>query len=156
MFLGVVNLAAAAVAAGAIGLASPDVHAGSDGSDCPPGYYQAASGDCVPDPKKGAADRPPTAICKDGDYLYRELPHSRGTCHGHDGVAQVLAPQRFRGVKGVMKAFIVKQKQVPPLVSKQLAWKGVVRRAELPLDGGGTMVGDKVTITLALEALKQA
>ncbi|MBO0863921.1 MAG: YceI family protein [Mycobacterium sp.] len=26
---------------------------------------------------------------------------------------------------------------------------------ELPLDGGGTMVGDKVTITLALEALKQ-
>ena len=28
--------------------------------------------------------------------------------------------------------------------------------AELPLDGGGTMVGDKVTITLALEALKQA
>jgi polyisoprenoid-binding protein YceI len=28
--------------------------------------------------------------------------------------------------------------------------------AELPLDGGGTMVGDKVTITLAIEALKQA
>jgi polyisoprenoid-binding protein YceI len=28
--------------------------------------------------------------------------------------------------------------------------------AELPLDGGGTMVGDKVTLTLALEALKQA
>jgi polyisoprenoid-binding protein YceI len=28
--------------------------------------------------------------------------------------------------------------------------------AELPLEGGGTMVGDKVTITLALEALKQA
>jgi len=28
--------------------------------------------------------------------------------------------------------------------------------AELPLDSGGTMVGDKVTITLALEALKQA
>jgi polyisoprenoid-binding protein YceI len=28
--------------------------------------------------------------------------------------------------------------------------------AELPLDGGGTIVGDKVTITLALEALKQA
>ena len=28
--------------------------------------------------------------------------------------------------------------------------------AELPLDGGGTMVGDKVTISLALEALKQA
>ncbi|MBO0881105.1 MAG: YceI family protein [Mycobacterium sp.] len=27
--------------------------------------------------------------------------------------------------------------------------------AELPLDGGGTMLGDKVTITLALEALKQ-
>jgi polyisoprenoid-binding protein YceI len=27
---------------------------------------------------------------------------------------------------------------------------------ELPLDSGGTMVGDKVTITLALEALKQA
>jgi polyisoprenoid-binding protein YceI len=27
---------------------------------------------------------------------------------------------------------------------------------ELPLDGGGTMVGDKVTNTLALEALKQA
>jgi polyisoprenoid-binding protein YceI len=27
---------------------------------------------------------------------------------------------------------------------------------ELPLDGGGTIVGDKVTITLALEALKQA
>lgn len=27
---------------------------------------------------------------------------------------------------------------------------------ELPLDGGGTMVGDKVTISLALEALKQA
>lgn len=27
---------------------------------------------------------------------------------------------------------------------------------ELPLDGGGSMVGDKVTITLALEALKQA
>jgi polyisoprenoid-binding protein YceI len=27
---------------------------------------------------------------------------------------------------------------------------------ELPLDGGGTMVGDKVTITLAIEALKQA
>jgi hypothetical protein len=26
----------------------------------------------------------------------------------------------------------------------------------LPLDGGGTMVGDKVTITLAIEALKQA
>ena len=28
--------------------------------------------------------------------------------------------------------------------------------AELPLDGGGTMLGDKVTITLAIEALKQA
>ena len=28
--------------------------------------------------------------------------------------------------------------------------------AELPLDGGGTVVGDKVTITLAIEALKQA
>ena len=28
--------------------------------------------------------------------------------------------------------------------------------AELPLDGGGTMVGDKVMITLALEALEQA
>ncbi|HYB37572.1 MAG TPA: YceI family protein [Mycobacterium sp.] len=28
--------------------------------------------------------------------------------------------------------------------------------AEMPLEGGGTMVGDKVTITLALEALKQA
>jgi polyisoprenoid-binding protein YceI len=28
--------------------------------------------------------------------------------------------------------------------------------AELPLEGGGTMVGDKVTITLAIEALKQA
>ncbi len=28
--------------------------------------------------------------------------------------------------------------------------------AELPLDSGGTMVGDKVTITLALEALRQA
>jgi polyisoprenoid-binding protein YceI len=28
--------------------------------------------------------------------------------------------------------------------------------AEMPLDSGGTMVGDKVTITLALEALKQA
>jgi polyisoprenoid-binding protein YceI len=27
---------------------------------------------------------------------------------------------------------------------------------ELPLDGGGTIIGDKVTITLALEALKQA
>ena len=27
---------------------------------------------------------------------------------------------------------------------------------ELPLDGGGTMLGDKVTITLAIEALKQA
>ena len=27
---------------------------------------------------------------------------------------------------------------------------------ELPLDGGGTMLGDKVAITLALEALKQA
>jgi polyisoprenoid-binding protein YceI len=27
---------------------------------------------------------------------------------------------------------------------------------ELPLDGGGTIVGDKVTITLALEAVKQA
>jgi polyisoprenoid-binding protein YceI len=27
---------------------------------------------------------------------------------------------------------------------------------ELPLDGGGTIVGDKITITLALEALKQA
>jgi polyisoprenoid-binding protein YceI len=27
---------------------------------------------------------------------------------------------------------------------------------ELPLDGGGAMVGDKVTITLAIEALKQA
>jgi polyisoprenoid-binding protein YceI len=27
---------------------------------------------------------------------------------------------------------------------------------ELPLDGGGTMVGDKVRITLAIEALKQA
>jgi polyisoprenoid-binding protein YceI len=27
---------------------------------------------------------------------------------------------------------------------------------ELPLDGGGVMVGDKVTITLAIEALKQA
>ncbi len=27
---------------------------------------------------------------------------------------------------------------------------------ELPLDGGGTMVGDKVTLTLAIEALKQA
>ena len=28
--------------------------------------------------------------------------------------------------------------------------------AEMPLDGGGTMVGDKITITLAIEALKQA
>jgi hypothetical protein len=28
--------------------------------------------------------------------------------------------------------------------------------AELPLDGSGTIVGDKVTITLALEPLKQA
>ena len=28
--------------------------------------------------------------------------------------------------------------------------------AELPLDGGGTMVGDKATITPALEAFKQA
>ena len=27
---------------------------------------------------------------------------------------------------------------------------------ELPLDGGGTMLGDKITITLAIEALKQA
>jgi polyisoprenoid-binding protein YceI len=27
---------------------------------------------------------------------------------------------------------------------------------EFPLDGGGTMVGDKVTVTLAIEALKQA
>ena len=27
---------------------------------------------------------------------------------------------------------------------------------EMPLDGGGVMVGDKVTITLAIEALKQA
>ncbi len=27
---------------------------------------------------------------------------------------------------------------------------------EMPLDGGGSMVGDKVTITLAIEALKQA
>jgi polyisoprenoid-binding protein YceI len=27
---------------------------------------------------------------------------------------------------------------------------------ELPLDGGGTMLGDKIAITLALEALKQA
>jgi polyisoprenoid-binding protein YceI len=28
--------------------------------------------------------------------------------------------------------------------------------AELPLDGGGTIVGDKVTVTLALEALKKS
>jgi polyisoprenoid-binding protein YceI len=27
---------------------------------------------------------------------------------------------------------------------------------ELPLEGGGTSVGDKVTLTLAIEALKQA
>jgi len=27
---------------------------------------------------------------------------------------------------------------------------------EMPLDGGGTMIGDKVTMTLAIEALKQA
>jgi len=26
----------------------------------------------------------------------------------------------------------------------------------LPLDGGGTMLGDKITVTLAIEALKQA
>jgi hypothetical protein len=66
--------------------------AGSDGSECPPGDYQASSGDCVPDPKKGPTDRPPTAICQDGDYSYSEHPHSGGTCHGHGGVAKVLAP----------------------------------------------------------------
>jgi hypothetical protein len=84
-------IAASGIAAAFIGLASP-AHAGSDGSDCPPGDYQAASGDCVPDPKKGPADRPPTAICQDGDYSYSEHPYSGGTCHGHGGVAQVLAP----------------------------------------------------------------
>jgi hypothetical protein len=66
--------------------------AGSDGSECPPGDYQASSGDCVPDPKKGHADRSPTAICQDGDYSYSEHPNSGGTCHGHGGVAKVLAP----------------------------------------------------------------
>jgi len=62
-----------AVAFAAIVVASP-AHAGPDGSDCPWGFYRAASGDCVPDPKKGTADRPPTAICRDGDYSYSEHP----------------------------------------------------------------------------------
>jgi hypothetical protein len=88
MFVRVATLIAAPVGAAAIGVASP-AHAGTD---CPPGYYQAASGDCVPDPKKGPADRPPTAICRDGDYSYSEHPHSGGTCHGHGGVAKVLVP----------------------------------------------------------------
>jgi Protein of unknown function (DUF3761) len=88
MSVRIATLIAAVVGAAAIGLASP-AHARSD---CPPGYYPAASGDCVPDPKKGPADRPPTAICRDGDYSYSEHPHSGGTCHGHGGVAQVLAP----------------------------------------------------------------
>jgi hypothetical protein len=77
MFVRVATLIAAAVGAAAIGVASP-AHGGSDGSDCPPGEYQAASGDCVPDPKKGPADRPPTAICQDGDYSYSEHPHLAG------------------------------------------------------------------------------
>jgi hypothetical protein len=87
MFLRVATPMTAAVAA-AIGVATP-AHAGLD---CPWGYYQSASGDYVPDPKKGASDRSPTAICQDGDYSYSEHPHSGGTCHGHGGVAQVLAP----------------------------------------------------------------
>jgi Protein of unknown function (DUF3761) len=88
MFVRVVSVIAVAGASVAIGAASP-AHARPD---CPPGDYQAASGDCVPDPKKGTADRPPTAICRDGDYSYSEHPYSGGTCHGHGGVAQVLAP----------------------------------------------------------------
>jgi hypothetical protein len=91
MFIRVATVIAAAVGSAAVGVASPS-HAESNGSDCPWGYYQAASGDCVPDPKKGPADRPPTAICRDGDYSYSEHPHSGGTCHGHGGVAQILQP----------------------------------------------------------------
>jgi hypothetical protein len=86
----VATLIATGVWLAALGVGS-SAHAGPD-SDCPSNYYQAASGDCVPDPKKGPADRQPTAICRDGDYSYSEHPHSGGTCHGHGGVAQVLAP----------------------------------------------------------------
>jgi hypothetical protein len=45
---------------------------------------------CVPEPKKARADRPPTAICQDGDCSYSEHPYSGGTCHGQGGVAWVL------------------------------------------------------------------
>jgi hypothetical protein len=91
MLFCVASAIAIASASVAIGVAPP-AHAGPDGSDCPWGFYRAASGDCLPDPKKGTADRPPTAICRDGDYSYSEHPHSGGTCHGHGGVAQILQP----------------------------------------------------------------
>jgi hypothetical protein len=84
--------AIATASAFAIGAASLAHAAEPDGSDCPWGFYRAASGDCVPDPKNGLADRPPAAICRDGDYSDSEHPYSGGTCHGHGGVAQVLAP----------------------------------------------------------------
>jgi hypothetical protein len=89
MFVRIGTLIPVAVGAAAIGVASP-AHAGSD---CPPGYYPGASGDCAPDPKRGTSPCPnPTAICRDGDYSCSEHPYSGGTCHGHGGVAQVLAP----------------------------------------------------------------
>jgi hypothetical protein len=43
-------------------------------------------------PPSGTLPERPTAICNDGSYSFSEHPHPGGTCHGHGGVAQVLAP----------------------------------------------------------------
>lgn len=89
-------IAAVAFAMAATGMAIAAAPPSQAESDCPPGYYQAASGDCVPDPEKLPPNRqlpkPPTAICNDGTYSFSEHPYSGGTCHGHGGRAQVLAP----------------------------------------------------------------
>ncbi|WP_184727627.1 DUF3761 domain-containing protein [Saccharopolyspora phatthalungensis] len=56
---------------------------------CGADYYRNVDGKCVHDPVKGAA--PPagaTARCKDGSYSFSQ--HRRGTCSGHDGVAEWL------------------------------------------------------------------
>jgi hypothetical protein len=84
---GVTTLVSAAVIGpSAVGLVST-------ASAGPGRCYIASSGDCVHDPERSLTIPPgATARCEDGEYSFSEHPYSGGTCHGHGGVAQVLAP----------------------------------------------------------------
>jgi hypothetical protein len=58
---------------------------------CGADEYDNVDNTCVPRPEPAPTGVPAgaTARCRDGDYSFSL--HQRGTCSGHDGVAQWLA-----------------------------------------------------------------